>query len=435
MNKAGGIISIIAGIFGVMAAIATLFVGGIGSAFKADGANQVIGFGWVGVLFSFLVIVFGAMAFYKPRFSGWAIIISSLFGIVLGGTLVAICMALSIIGGILTLFGKQDIKENDGYDQVREITTTKKKSPLVKISFGVLAIIAVLMVIGINSDKSPPINPLAQLEQEAPSELNPHGELAAMFAFGGNNTDLQRENRLKEITGKVVQWQLPVYDVKKSGNGYRIQTQGTVGGFMGSPVVGTFISITPRDDQEKQAIEALKTGDTISFKGRIADSTMRHLEIKPAILTYPNETAQQTKEAKGTPYIDQSKVEQQEQSTVIEERPVSEPIELSVNTPESLNNTQVRPDYEKCVTDNIPLSECSLSAYSIQDKRLNVAYKSVIGSSTELKEEQRAWIKLRDKSCVKPNEDSETYHLLDMYYLCLFEITQKRAIELEELAK
>jgi hypothetical protein len=54
MNKAGGIISIIAGIFGVMAAIATLFVGGMGSAFKADGANQIMGFGWGGIVFSFL---------------------------------------------------------------------------------------------------------------------------------------------------------------------------------------------------------------------------------------------------------------------------------------------------------------------------------------------------------------------------------------------
>lgn len=92
------------------------------------------------------------------------------------------------------------------------------------------------------------------------------------------------------------------------------------------------------------------------------------------------------------------------------------------------------PDYGKCVTEDIPLSECSLSAYSLQDKRLNVAYKAVIGTNPKLREEQRAWIKLRDKTCTKPNEDSETYHLLDMYYSCLFEITEKRAIELENLS-
>jgi len=106
MSKAGGIISIIAGIFGVMAAVATLFIGGMGAAFKATGANQIVGLGWGGVLFSFLVIVFGAVAFSKPKFSGIAIIISSLSDAILGGTMVAICMVLSFIGGILVLFGK-----------------------------------------------------------------------------------------------------------------------------------------------------------------------------------------------------------------------------------------------------------------------------------------------------------------------------------------
>ncbi|WP_200870547.1 hypothetical protein [Methylobacter tundripaludum] len=284
MNKAGGIISIIAGVFGVIAAVTTLFVGGMGAAFKADDASKVIEFGWLGVLSSFLVIVFGALAFYRPKFSGVALIISSLLGVVFGGTLVAICMLLSIIGGILVFFGKQESKRNDAYEQERKIATGNKKNHWGKIGFAVTTVFIVLIVIGSNNDKSPSIDPLAQLEQEAPSDLNPQGELAAIFSFGGNNTDLQRENKLKEITGKVVQWQLPVYDIKKSGNGYRVQTQGTVGGFMGSPVVGTFISITPRDDQEKQSIEAMKTGDTILFKGRIKDSTMRHLEISPAIL-------------------------------------------------------------------------------------------------------------------------------------------------------
>lgn len=93
------------------------------------------------------------------------------------------------------------------------------------------------------------------------------------------------------------------------------------------------------------------------------------------------------------------------------------------------------PDYDKCVADDVPLSECSLAAYSLQDKRLNAAYKAVIKSNPELKKVQREWIKSRDKSCVKPSEDSETYHLLDMYYLCLFEITEKRAAELESLSK
>ena len=61
MRKAGGIIALIAGIFGIFAAGITLLVGGIGSAVQADSAHLVVGLGWGGVAFSFIVIVLGAV--------------------------------------------------------------------------------------------------------------------------------------------------------------------------------------------------------------------------------------------------------------------------------------------------------------------------------------------------------------------------------------
>lgn len=106
MRKAGGIIALIAGIFGIFAAGATLMIGGMGGAFEADGADTVIGLGWGGVIFSFLVIVLGAIAMgATTKTPGVLLIIASIFGAVLGGTLVAIFMVLSLIGGILALFG------------------------------------------------------------------------------------------------------------------------------------------------------------------------------------------------------------------------------------------------------------------------------------------------------------------------------------------
>jgi hypothetical protein len=62
MRKAGGIVAIIAGVFGVLAAILTLMIGGVGSAFETKDAGQVVWFGFGGIAFSFLVIVFGAVA-------------------------------------------------------------------------------------------------------------------------------------------------------------------------------------------------------------------------------------------------------------------------------------------------------------------------------------------------------------------------------------
>lgn len=106
MRKAGGIIGLIAGIFGVLAAGATLFMGGLAGAFEAEGAETVVGLGWGGVLFSFLTIVLGAVCIgAKGRIPGILLIVSAILGAVLGGTLVAIFMVLALIGGILALFG------------------------------------------------------------------------------------------------------------------------------------------------------------------------------------------------------------------------------------------------------------------------------------------------------------------------------------------
>lgn len=102
MKKAGGIVALVAGIFGVLAALTTLLLGGLGGAFDAQGAETVVGLGWGGVFFSFLVVVLGAVAMGSPgKKMGIMLIAASLCGAVLGGTLVAIFMVLALVGGVL----------------------------------------------------------------------------------------------------------------------------------------------------------------------------------------------------------------------------------------------------------------------------------------------------------------------------------------------
>ena len=106
MKKAGGIISIIAGALGVVAAIITLFLGGVASAFEAEGSSTVVGLGWLGILFSFLVIIFGAISISaKSKVISILLIIFSVAGGILGGTIVLIFMVLAVVGGILALIG------------------------------------------------------------------------------------------------------------------------------------------------------------------------------------------------------------------------------------------------------------------------------------------------------------------------------------------
>jgi hypothetical protein len=109
MKKSGGIIALIGGIFGTLAAIVTLFFGGLGAALEADGGTTVIAMGWIGGLAAFLSIIIGAVAMgSKGKVPGILLIICAVLGAIFGGTIVAICMILTLAGGVMALFGNKN---------------------------------------------------------------------------------------------------------------------------------------------------------------------------------------------------------------------------------------------------------------------------------------------------------------------------------------
>ncbi|KAF0163571.1 MAG: hypothetical protein FD157_2901 [Rhodocyclaceae bacterium] len=116
MIKAGGILAIIAGLLGLLAGVVTLFMGGLGAAFATGGASMVVGMGWGGILFSLLVVVYGAIAFAAPRAGATGLALSAIAGMVLGGTLVAILMALALIAAVMVWLGMK--KAEDGQQLV-----------------------------------------------------------------------------------------------------------------------------------------------------------------------------------------------------------------------------------------------------------------------------------------------------------------------------
>ena len=126
MQKAGGIIALIAGIFGFIAAIITLLAGGLVAGLESvsdsgNSASREIGtFGMLGIVFSFLTIIFGAIAMgAKSRISGYVLIVCAVAGAITGGTLVAICMVLALAGGIVATVGVSGHKkESDELSQI-----------------------------------------------------------------------------------------------------------------------------------------------------------------------------------------------------------------------------------------------------------------------------------------------------------------------------
>ena len=112
MKKASGIIGLIGGILGFFAAIFTLMAGGfVGALESATGdtgsaGSTIVQFGWLGILASFLTIIFSAMMFgAKNSIMPLLLISSSVVGAIFGGTFVAVCMVLCIISGIIGFIG------------------------------------------------------------------------------------------------------------------------------------------------------------------------------------------------------------------------------------------------------------------------------------------------------------------------------------------
>ena len=105
-------------------------------------------------------------------------------------------------------------------------------------------------------------------------------ELQQIFQLGSSSTDVQRDNKEEEIKGKVVEWDVEVYEVNKRGDDtYRVQSIGN------DSSTASMVNIHIRSPEEATYIESLKTGDRVQFKGRISGTTIRHIEFDDAILT------------------------------------------------------------------------------------------------------------------------------------------------------
>ena len=124
MQKPGGIIALIGGIFGTLAAIFTLMAGGLvaglegasasldGTAVDTTASTAIAGFGVMGLICSFATIVLGAVAMgAKSRKPGILLILCAIGGAITGGTFVAVCMALTLVGGILATLGVKQAAE------------------------------------------------------------------------------------------------------------------------------------------------------------------------------------------------------------------------------------------------------------------------------------------------------------------------------------
>ncbi|MEI5893546.1 DUF4064 domain-containing protein [Bacillus cereus] len=100
------VLGLIGGIFGILCAFIALFIGGLGSALEADGANTVIGLGWGAVGLSVLGIVGSVMVRSKAKVGGIMMTVAAIGGFICISIIYLLPGVLLLIGGLMGIFRK-----------------------------------------------------------------------------------------------------------------------------------------------------------------------------------------------------------------------------------------------------------------------------------------------------------------------------------------
>jgi len=95
MKIAAGIIGLTAGFAGALGGFGQIYFGPVGKALEAEGVTGAGGF-----LASLIIIIFGGLAFSKPKIAGMALIVLGLLTAVAGNV---ISGPLAVVSGILSL--------------------------------------------------------------------------------------------------------------------------------------------------------------------------------------------------------------------------------------------------------------------------------------------------------------------------------------------
>ncbi|MBA5689396.1 lysozyme inhibitor LprI family protein [Rugamonas apoptosis] len=462
MNKTGGVIGIIAGIFAVIAALVTLVFGGVASAFQAERASTVVGLGWGGVIFSFLVIVFAAISFSKAKPAGWGLIISAVLGAVLGGTFVAIFMALAFIGGILVL---TSAKPNPSISATTDVSATLHKGGG---KGWLIAIVAVLVVIGsggvvsmlgTKDQASEPVveapvgvgapqatvaagasaEALAKLvqadvtgpEANKLTELGaapPDNQMAAFMRLSGTEkvTEAPQAARSKAVLdamtkakGTVIIWDLVVDNIKPAGAGaFHISTKCDELANRVTPPAqvqmaqpDTNVLLSSRTPDESKVIESLPGCSVIKVKAVVAgfDANTKKVQLNPAIIVKAGGYDAHDVKIAGSSEVPApiSEIRPSVQETPHSEAEEKDAI-LSARNAQPMDDP-AEPDHKRLY---------------IVDAELNRVYAGLIKGlpaerRAELKQSEIAWIRKKEATC---KQDLK----------CTIQFTEQRLVELNK---
>lgn len=160
------------------------------------------------------------------------------------------------------------------------------KLPLFRLSLALLTM--ALAACGEAPPPNTPSEPISTVPvlKDAPVMPIALQEVVDTYVLGGNRTELQRDSMTAKLVGATVSWRVKVYDIAKEDGRYRVMSEllnGTEPGAFGKFTVVAFV--TPRDDQDRQALLKLHTGSEVEIRGWVDGVSVRTaLILSPAEL-------------------------------------------------------------------------------------------------------------------------------------------------------
>jgi hypothetical protein len=107
MRTASMVLGIIGGVFGIIAGLLALLLGGVGSAFDADDSGLIVGKGFRAVLIGVVGIVGGALAPRYPKVAAGLQLFSCVAGFIAVYLFWIFSGILLLIGAGLAFFGRR----------------------------------------------------------------------------------------------------------------------------------------------------------------------------------------------------------------------------------------------------------------------------------------------------------------------------------------
>jgi hypothetical protein len=111
-------------------------------------------------------------------------------------------------------------------------------------------------------------------------------QVSEAFALGSDSTDLQREILRKELIGKVIEWDVRVYEIDYADGVYKVTSQpNPIKSKQAVNMLRASLSVYPQDERDHDLLRKAKTNDRIIIRGKVKDIVLRTVVlIEPAIL-------------------------------------------------------------------------------------------------------------------------------------------------------